>query len=1053
MLRPSLQSEVLEQEGGVLPIQVNAGIGNPFPGLRPFTPDECHLFFGREGQVDDILLKLSEHHFVTVMGYSGSGKSSLMYCGLIPVLYGGLVTETSPAWQVVLSRPGASPYETLTASIVGYLREQGRIEEEDEAIHKSIIISVLRSGPKGLVDIARYLQIEKGENVFFLVDQFEELFRPREGWTQEEIFNDGQAFVNLLLHAIKQREVPIYVALAMRSDFVGMCVQYAGLAEQINNSNYLVPQMGREQKKMAIEGPVAVAGGRISQRLVKKLLGEVGKEQDQLPIMQHSLMRTWDYWLSNHEPGEPMDLRHYNAIGKMGGALSQHANECYELLSSREKEIAEVLFKSVTERSNENRGMRRPCPLNTIAQIAEASESDVMRVVDHFRMTGRSFLMPAAHVPLTSESTIELSHESMMRIWNRLDAWVEEEFESAQIYKRISDAAAMYQIGKTGLWRPPDLQLALNWQRKQRPTRAWAARYDEAFERAIVFLDTSRITYEAELKNQEMLQRRMLRRARATAVILGFAALVAIIFFVFAFLKKIEADSKTLEAQEAQKEADTQRIAAEDRQHLADSLRIIAQDVAEQLQEQYAVTRQALEEAKQARAEAEHNLERAIAGEKSALDASEKEKEQRLIAEEQTRLATQNFERANQLYMLSIAQALAAKSDQEDDDVDLAGLEAMQAWHFHRRFGGKRYDPYIYRGLYHALTLLMGSSYNAIKVPGPPRNRINSLALMHSSNKIYAAGADGRIFLNDIDKLSSVPVGIANPYPNKVIALSPNENVLAVGSDSVGVQIYSLNDLRQKPLVIRNFRGSTHAMEFLPDNSALIVAKSDRSIYSVDYRGGATKKLAAYAFDIRSLDVSPDGRWIAAGSPDGKLVLLDVSTGVSRTLADDADREVLSVQFSPDGSLLAYGTYEKKEQRGGVVMYNMNTDQVDDRQFGGHKAGVYDIAFSPDGKLMASAGADKRIQMWVLDSPADLPIEMENNNSYIWDIAFAKGSDYLIAACHESEIRVWPTNPELLADQVCPKLSRNLTTDEWNKYVGNDIEYESTCVNLLINDF
>jgi hypothetical protein len=84
-----------------------------------------------------------------------------------------------------------------------------------------------------------------------------------------------------------------------------------------------------------------------------------------------------------------------------------------------------------------------------------------MVIVDHFRRAGRSFLMPAAHIPLNADSMIELSHESLMRIWNRLETWVEEEFESASMYKRLSEAAAMYQIGKTGLWRPPDLQLAL----------------------------------------------------------------------------------------------------------------------------------------------------------------------------------------------------------------------------------------------------------------------------------------------------------------------------------------------------------------------------------------------------------------------------------------------------------------------------------------------------------------------------------------------------------------------------------------------------------------
>jgi len=504
MVNYSFQTAVVEEESPDLLVSGNGVGANPFPGLRPFTINECHLFFGRESQVDEILLKLSQFRSITVMGYSGSGKSSLMYCGLIPVLYGGFMTQTGPYWQVITVRPGNSPIDNLANTVANSLIQQGRIEEKDRAIHRAIFSSVLRSGPQGLVEVAKFLQAQSGENVFFLIDQFEELFHFK-NTENEENAGESAMYVNLVLTAIHQKEVPVYISLNMRSDFIGDCASFSGLTQMINDSNYLVPQMTREQKRMAIEGPVAVGGGRISQRLVKRLLNDIGDNQDQLPILQHALMRTWDFWIANHEPSEPLDIRHYNSIGKIGQALSLHANEAYDELSSREKEIAEVLFKSITERNQENTGMRRPCKIGLIAELADASDSDVIKVVEQFRRPGRSFLMPGTHVQLHNESIIELSHESLMRIWNRLSGWVDEEFESAQMYKRISDAAAMYQIGKTGLWRPPDLQLALNWQKKQRPTRTWAQRYDIAFERAIVFLDTSRITYEAELKNQEML--------------------------------------------------------------------------------------------------------------------------------------------------------------------------------------------------------------------------------------------------------------------------------------------------------------------------------------------------------------------------------------------------------------------------------------------------------------------------------------------------------------------------------------------------------------------
>src|SRR6188768_3171626 len=134
------------------------GVVNPFPGLRPFSIDECHVYFGREGQIDEILTQVARNRFVTVMGYSGSGKSSLMSCGLVPVLYGGFVTETGPNWTVILTRPGAAPIQSLVESILDFMVLSNRINAEDVSVHRSIITSILRSGPDGLVEISRYLQ-------------------------------------------------------------------------------------------------------------------------------------------------------------------------------------------------------------------------------------------------------------------------------------------------------------------------------------------------------------------------------------------------------------------------------------------------------------------------------------------------------------------------------------------------------------------------------------------------------------------------------------------------------------------------------------------------------------------------------------------------------------------------------------------------------------------------------------------------------------------------------------------------------------------------------
>lgn len=1054
MLNYSVQVGQFAEELPEDPITVGIG-ANPFPGLRPFTIEECHLFFGREGQVDEILVKLAKNRSVTVMGYSGSGKSSLMYCGLVPVLYGGFMTHTSPFWQVIPARPGGAPITNLANSIVDQLIRQNRVEEKDKHIHKAIIHSILKSGSDGLVEVAKYLQTREGENIFFLIDQFEELFRYRE--LNEEYADEASAYVSLLLTAVHQQEVPIYLSVNMRSDFIGECSVFPGLTLMINESNYLVPQMTREQKRMAIEGPVAVGGGKISQRLVKRLLSDIGDNQDQLPILQHALMRTWDYWTENHEPGEPLDIRHYNSVGKITQALSLHANEAYDELTPRQKEIAEILFKNITEKNQENQGLRRPCKIGLICELSEASENEVIHVVEQFRKPGRSFLMPGTHVTLNSNSTIELSHESLMRIWVRLSTWVDEEAESAQMYKRISEAAAMYQIGKTGLWRPPDLQLALNWQKKQKPTRTWAQRYDIAFERAIVFLDTSRITYEAELKNQEMMQRRTLRRARVTSVILGIAALIAILFFVYALTQRLQVEKQVLLAEEQKKLAVEARDKAKESEARAVEQKGIAEAALARNEQLVKDLNQRYIEVQQARSEAE----------RSYILAKQKEteaKQQTILAKNNAKVAEENFEVAqkavkenNRLLMLSIAQSMEAKAVTVQDK-ELAGGLAMQGYLFHTKYddGSRKYDTYVFGGLYSALEKLSGANYNAIKVPGNLINKMFALAISKKSSTIFTSGNDGRIFQADFKKQTVTGQIGANAFPNRVLALSIDEKYLVNGSDSASLQIYDLSKTNSRPVLVAGHKGLVNDIKFLPDNSGFISASVDRTLRLTNPVTGQGSLFLEMPFSLRSFDISPDGKHLIGAATNGQLILLDLITKKYEALISEAPNRILSVAYHPSRQLVAYGTEYVDEKglarRGTVKLLDLKSRKVTKELFG-HTAGVSDIEFSPNGMLLASAGYDRKLQMWSVDQIEDLPITMDNNNGNIWKIAFSGDSDFLMASCNNGEVRVWQTNARMLAEQICPKLKRNMTPEEWKLYVGNEIGYESTCKSLLISDF
>jgi len=1017
---------------------------NPFPGLRPFTLEESHLFFGREGQVDEILGKLAKNRSVAVLGSSGSGKSSLIYSGVVPVLYGGFMTETGPNWQVIQSRPGISPIENLAISIVDTMEKNGYTLPKDKPIQKAVILSVLKSSPFGLVEVSSFLQKREGENVCFLLDQFEEIFRYRRT-SGEESKNEASQYIRLVLTALAQKEVPVYIAISMRSDFINECNEFPGLTEILNQSNYVVSKMSREQKRMAIEGPVAVGGGSISSRLTKRLLSDLEDVQDALPILQHALMRTWDYWVKNGEPGESMDIRHYNAVGRIEQALSQHANEAYDELTAREKDIAEIIFKNITEKNQDNQGMRRPGRIAEIAELASATDIEVITVVNRFRKPGRSFLMPGVHITLNADSIVEISHESMMRIWTRLSGWVDDEFESSQMYKRLSEAAAMYQIGRTGLWRPPDLQLALNWQKKQNPTRTWAQRYDIAFERAIVFLDTSRITYEAELKNQEMLQKRMLRRARVTNIILSAAFLVAMLFFFFGLTQRIDAENERDNAREETKRADLAKQQAIEKTLEAEKALARVREGEALLEENNKILLEALTETETAKLQAEENLKRARQQELIAKIAQKQEETQKLKAEEARKEALTNFDKANALLMLSIAQSMEAKAETMEDP-QLAGLLSHQGYNFHTRYDGKKYDPYVFRGLYYATAKLKGYNYNAIMVPGNLRNRMTALAVSSSSDAFFTTGSDGRIFQGSISNNSVDKQIGANTFPNRVLALSPDDKYLVVGSDSSDIQIYSLVS-QGNPKGVRGHKGSINDIKFLPDNSGFISVAADKTIRFTNPETGENRLLLSLPFALKSIAINKRGSSLVGASTNGQIIMVDLSSKTFNILMDESPSRVLSVAYHPTQNRIAYGIEVIDEngqvQRGLVKIRDLSTNRV--KELTGHRAGVSDVEFSPDGSLLASAGLDRKLQMWVVDHEEDLPVVMDNNNGNIWKIGFSKNSDHLLASCNNGEIRSWPTNTNMLAEIVCPNLYRQMTAEEWAIYVGSNIKFEKTC--------
>lgn len=1032
---------------------------NPFPGLRSFEPDEDHLFFGREEQIDDLLGRLRRTRFLAVVGTSGSGKSSLVRSGLIPSLYSGFMVQAGSSWRVAILRPGSDPIGNLAAA----LHQPGVLGRDPDLVdvNRHLIEATLHRSAQGLAEVVRQARMPEDDNLLVVVDQFEELFRFKHSVQIERSGDHAQAFVKLLLEASRDEDVPVYVVLTMRSDFIGNCTEFPGLAEATNQGQYLVPRMTREERRQAVVGPVAVGGAEIAPRLVTRLLNDVGDAPDQLPILQHALMRTWDHWERHHGPGEPLDLRHYEAVGTLDEALSQHAEEAYrELADDRQRWIAEVLFKALTDRGSDARGIRRPTTVAEVSELAGAPEEEVVAVVEVFRRPGRTFLMPPAGTPLGSDTVLDISHESLMRIWTRLIDWVDEEARAAQIYLRLSRSAARYQEGSAGLLRDPELQLALNWRDEARPTATWGERYDPAFERAMLYLDYSKKERDLYLERRERERRRQLRRTRWLAVILGSAAAAMLALGLVAYTQMLEAEQNALEAERATRMSETAAATAQRQRELADEARREALENAERaaLQAERAERssnlareneRRALTNEELARQRSREARESALAAEESARRALESER-QALAAQEE---AFTEKERADRLRMRQLARALALHTNHlPEERAAQAALLARQAHLFNVESGGRAEEPDVHAALRQGLEGLDPEWQPVLR---HHRDAVRALALAPDGKTVASAGEDGRLVLHDLSRPLSGPSAEPRVLATleaglRSVAFDPRGRSVAAGTHDGSIRIWSLAGPGGEPVTLRGHPGSVEGLAFDPGGERLASAGLDGTVrvWRTDGDGRPVELPAGEASRVRDVAFGPDGRALAAATDAGAFVwALDGPGGEPRPAGPVGPAEaVRSVALSPDGDRLAIGTEE-----GGIVLAPLTSPGSSAAGEGrttlsGHASPVSDLTFEPSGERLVSSGLDGRVLLWLLSEPGLEPVVLsEGHRTWIWGIALAPDGSWGVSAGEDRTVRRWETRTAALAEEVCRRAGRDLTAAEWREAMPADLEPRPVC--------
>jgi tetratricopeptide (TPR) repeat protein len=507
----------------------------PFPGLRPFAFADRDYFFGRESQIY-ALYRLVEHgRFIAVIGSSGSGKSSLVLAGLCRLLAEESEDPGGPKWVYLDMRPGASPLARLAKALARLSQDDGA--DESARRRDRIEYRLRQSGfsLKGALEEAGGLS---GRSLILVVDQFEELFRfglaglgYRRGGVEEARRRDeATQFVQILLDADRRRIENVRVLITMRSDFIGDCGYFHGLSEAVSATQYLVPNLTRSQLEEAIRKPIEKAGGTIEPELVERLLNDCGDELDQLPVLQHCLMRLWDRAGEETIAGGARHLTRltYDAIGRMMDALSRHADEILAQCAAQELAV-EQAFRALSELDREGRAIRRALRFDKLLAETGVSEPDLRAVLDRFRAHNCSFLLPSLSVSPTlgPDERIDIGHEALLRRWKRIagktgpvdpktgrppPGWLAEEQTDGQRYHTLVSLLDGAAGGERATLDDPER--TKDWWERLPRTAAWADRHGGKFDEV------------KRLIGDSIEAKRRSRRNRLLAAALGVAALL-----------------------------------------------------------------------------------------------------------------------------------------------------------------------------------------------------------------------------------------------------------------------------------------------------------------------------------------------------------------------------------------------------------------------------------------------------------------------------------------------------------------------------------------------
>lgn len=362
----------------------------PYCGLSPF--EDPDFFFGREQEIENLQARLEKAPFIAVVGASGSGKSSLVRAGLLPVL-------RKQSWRSLIMSPGSRPVRTLADLIATFHPEERRLEETDKLEERFL------SRPDGLQTALSSYLTGRDKKLLLFIDQFEELF------TQQVSRKEQKAFIDNLVACGSGR---VNIVLTLRSDFITPCLEFPNLAKLLETNQLFLGPLDEQGLRAIIEQPAAKRGAKFAEGLVERLLEEMkGQPAGTLPLLQMALQQLWE-----KRKGEWLTHKAYDDTGRVAGAIQTRAEKIYSGLNETQQSLARKLFiRLTTSDSSQTAHTRRRIPLSEL-DLVGTTPADWQPILLAFSASD------ARLITLDSESVIA-THEALFGQWEQLKKWLE----------------------------------------------------------------------------------------------------------------------------------------------------------------------------------------------------------------------------------------------------------------------------------------------------------------------------------------------------------------------------------------------------------------------------------------------------------------------------------------------------------------------------------------------------------------------------------------------------------------------------------------------------